>query len=186
MKVLVSYASAHGSTRGIAERVAADLRQQGHDATAAPVDPADPADGFDAYVLGSAVHNGSWLPQAVDHARADAGSIAGRPVWLFSVGMLGDTGSTFSPRLARLFRRDGYAPRPVAELRSLLYPVDHHAFVGAVERDHLPVKGRVMFRLMGGRYGDRRNWPEVDSWADGIAGALAVWPTPEMQGHAPG
>jgi menaquinone-dependent protoporphyrinogen oxidase len=33
----------------------------------------------------------------------------------------------------------------------------------------LPLWGRVFWRLIGGRPGDHRNWPAVDSWAGQIA-----------------
>ncbi|WP_223281107.1 hypothetical protein [Streptomyces antnestii] len=34
---------------------------------------------------------------------------------------------------------------------------------------HLTPGGRAMFRLMGCRYGDHRDWQAIDAWADGIA-----------------
>jgi menaquinone-dependent protoporphyrinogen oxidase len=37
MKILVTHASRHGSTAGIAERIAATLRAAGHDAEERPV-----------------------------------------------------------------------------------------------------------------------------------------------------
>jgi menaquinone-dependent protoporphyrinogen oxidase len=56
-RVLVAYATAAGSTAGIAERIAEILRTTGCEAACRPAGPdVDPA-GFDALVLGSAVHN---------------------------------------------------------------------------------------------------------------------------------
>ena len=39
-------------------------------------------------VLGSAIHNGAWLPEATEVVRANAEVLAAKPVWLFSVGMV--------------------------------------------------------------------------------------------------
>jgi len=60
--------------------------------------------GYDAVVLGSAIHNQDWLAGSTDFVQRNLGTLAGRPVWLFSVGMLGDQGSAFAPPLSHLFR----------------------------------------------------------------------------------
>ena len=38
MKVLVAYATRHGATRGIAERIAETLERRGHEVTTQPAD----------------------------------------------------------------------------------------------------------------------------------------------------
>ena len=45
-------------------------------------------------------------------------------------------------------------------------------FAGAIARSHWPATGRAFFRAIGGRYGDHRNWPAIDAWADHIAAQL--------------
>jgi menaquinone-dependent protoporphyrinogen oxidase len=45
-------------------------------------------------------------------------------------------------------------------------------FAGAIARSHWPAIGRAFFRATGGRYGDHRNWPAIDAWADLIAAQL--------------
>jgi hypothetical protein len=64
MTVLVGHANAHGSTREIAERIAARLSAQGLPVEIHPMDQAQAAAGYDAFVLGSAIHGGDWLPEA--------------------------------------------------------------------------------------------------------------------------
>jgi menaquinone-dependent protoporphyrinogen oxidase len=54
MRVLVAYATRHGSTRGIAERIAQTLRTDGLDAVAEPAAEARALAGYDAFVIGSA------------------------------------------------------------------------------------------------------------------------------------
>jgi menaquinone-dependent protoporphyrinogen oxidase len=38
--------------------------------------------------------------------------------------------------------------------------------------EHLDRAGALMFRLVGGRFGDYRDWAVVDDWAGDIATAL--------------
>jgi menaquinone-dependent protoporphyrinogen oxidase len=47
-------------------------------------------------------------------------------------------------------------------------------FSGVVSKDQFPVLSRVAFRLLGGRYGDHRDWDDIDRWADGIARTLVA------------
>jgi menaquinone-dependent protoporphyrinogen oxidase len=53
-------------------------------------------------------------------------------------------------------------------------PRDHHLFSGVFEPDHVPFVGRLIFRLMGCRFGDYRDRGEIAAWAEGIASHLAV------------
>src|SRR6478752_6918190 len=89
MTVLVAYATAHGSTRGIAERITARLGERHVAAQARPVSEIESVFDDDGVVVGSAIHGQAWLPEAVRFMRNNATTLAARPVWLFSVGMPG-------------------------------------------------------------------------------------------------
>ncbi|EMF29725.1 flavodoxin-like protein [Streptomyces gancidicus BKS 13-15] len=166
MNVLVGYATTHGSTRAIAERTAAALRHAGLAAEARPVTEVEDADAYRAFVLGSAVHGQSWLRPAKDFARNHLDVLVARPVWIFSVGM--------PAALRGPWRRMAPKELPVIEkdLPPGLVYRSHRLFSGVVERDQLPRTGRLLFRLVGGRFGDFRDWEAVDAWAAGIAGEL--------------
>ncbi|MCM2577422.1 flavodoxin domain-containing protein [Streptomyces meridianus] len=164
MVVLVGYASAHGSTRGIATRIATRLREQGFEVDARPVDEAGPAGSYEAMVIGSAVHNGDWLDEAAAFLEDNARVLADRPVWLFSVGLARALGGRFEAKAK--------PPRRVAAFRRTATASEHHLFAGRVERDHLPLPGRLLWEVFGGRYGDFRDWDEIDAWAAGIGRAL--------------
>ena len=56
MKVLVGYASRHGATAGIAERIAAGLREEGLSAEARPVAEVSQVGEYDAFVIGAAAY----------------------------------------------------------------------------------------------------------------------------------
>jgi menaquinone-dependent protoporphyrinogen oxidase len=174
MIVLVGYATGHGSTRGIAVRVADRLRRPGVDAKALAVTDVPEVSGYGAVVLGSAIHGGKWLAEALQFADRNAASLRERPVWLFSVSTLGDAESMFPPRVADRLRAMRKETPEMTRLRQLLDAREHRNFAGAVTRSHWPAAGRAFFRAAGGRYGDHRNWPAVDAWADLIASQLDV------------
>ena len=123
--------------------------------------------GYDAFVVGSAVHDQKWLPEARSFVRQGIAAPGSRPVWLFSVGMPG--------ALRGPWKRLMYKEVPVieADLAVPFTPRGHRLFSGVIRPEHLSRRGRLMFRLMGCRYGDHRDWSEIDGWAEQIAGALA-------------
>jgi menaquinone-dependent protoporphyrinogen oxidase len=172
MVVLVAYATDHGSTRGIAVRIAERLCRQGVDARACAVEDLPEVSGYEAVVLGSAVHGGQWLPEARQFADRNAAPLRERPVWLFSVSTLGDEESMFPPRVANRLRALRKETPEMTQLRRLLHPREHRNFAGAITRSHWPATGRAFFLATGGRYGDHRNWPAIDAWADRIAPQL--------------
>jgi menaquinone-dependent protoporphyrinogen oxidase len=90
MVILVAYATDHGSTRGVAERIADRLQLYGVDAEARAVAAGLDVSRYAAVVLGSAIHGGKWLPVARQFAEKNAAPLRERPVWLFSVSTLGD------------------------------------------------------------------------------------------------
>src|SRR5688500_8454366 len=92
-RILVAYASRHGATREIAERIAATLTVARQEATALSVEDAADLSTFDAIVIGGATYYGSWLKEAAAFVRRNQLVLATRPVWLFSSGPLG-TGLT--------------------------------------------------------------------------------------------
>lgn len=172
MVVLVAHASEHGSTRQIAERVAARLGEQGLSAEARPVADVTALAGYDAFVVGSAIHSGDWLPQGTAFLGGNRTALAGHPVWLFSVSTIGEQSSAFPPRVARWMRNMMKVPRAVTAVEAEVRPRDHHAFAGVILPGHWGLPARVALRAFGGRFGDHRNWQEIDAWAMSIASEL--------------
>lgn len=166
MRVLVVYATACGSTRGIAERIGECLRTEGVTVDCLPVQADLDVAAYDAVVVGSAIHGRAWMPKAVEFMHANAAVLSSRPVWVFSVGMV--------DALPRPVRRWGRQEGPMA-LAKLGCPVQWRGarlFSGVVAPSQLPLTGRIVLRLMGGRYGDFRDWEGVRTWATEIAASL--------------
>ena len=174
MVVLVAYATDHGSTRGVADRIAGRLQLRGVDAEARAVAEVLTVSSYEAVVLGSAIHGGKWLPEARQFADRNAALLRERPVWLFSVSTLGDEESMFPPGVADRLRALRKETPELAQMRRLLHPREHRNFAGAIARSDWPATGRAFFRATGGRYGDHRNWPAIEAWADLVAAQLHV------------
>jgi menaquinone-dependent protoporphyrinogen oxidase len=160
MAVLVAYASKHGSTTEVARRIAAALIENGVDAKALRVDDVVDTAGYDAVVIGSSVYFGRWMREAVALAERNRARLAGRPIWLFSVGPLGDQART--------------DPAEIEGLAASLGAVEHHLFSGALDLHRLSLAERVIVKGVKAPTGDFRDWNEIDSWAAGIASRLKV------------
>ena len=174
MKILVAYASRHGATQGIAERIAETLRRLGLDAEARPAASVKGVTGYDAFVVGSAAYMFHWLKEAREFVQHNDRVLAGKPVWLFSSGPLG----TEPLNDKGIDQKVAAVPKEAADLIEALHTRDHHVFFGAYERDQKP-KGlaeRFVSLMPAARNalpsGDFRDWPEIEGWAAGIAAQL--------------
>jgi menaquinone-dependent protoporphyrinogen oxidase len=184
MAVLVAYASANGSTRGIAERIAARLGEKGHRVAIRAADEIDDVGAFDAVVVGSAVHDGAWLPEGADFVHRNLAALGVRPVWLFSVGLVGESSSAFPRAVAAQLRALRREPKEIAGFRKAMHAREHAVFAGAIQREHWPRSDRLIFKAMRGRYGDQRDWDDIDAWTDEIILGLRSAPrsTPRPAG----
>ncbi|GAA3044062.1 flavodoxin domain-containing protein [Actinokineospora globicatena] len=173
MRVLVGYATAAGSTGGVARRIAETLREQGYDVAVSDIAEAPDARGFDAVVLGSAVHGGAWLPRATAFLSRESQVLSSRPVWLFSVGLPG----AFRGPMRRWAHREEAGV--LARLPDAARARGHRLFTGVVTAEGLGKLGARLFRAMGGRFGDHRDWRAIDAWARRIGADM-------RRGGAPG
>jgi menaquinone-dependent protoporphyrinogen oxidase len=179
MKVLVAYASRHGATQGIAERIGAKLEESGLDVTIRPVQTAPPLEEYDAFVIGSAAYMGGWLGDATSFVRRGRDTLVDRPVWLFSSGPVGS--ETIDAK-----GRDVVAasePKEFGEFARTIRPRGQRVFFGAYNPDSEP-KGLaegLMAKFMRVApavrdalpAGDFRDWPAIEAWAEEIARDLA-------------
>ncbi|MCG2622192.1 flavodoxin domain-containing protein [Arthrobacter sp. I2-34] len=167
MRTLVGYATVHGSTAQIAQRIAGVLRQRDAVVDVLPLAQVEAPGTYDALILGSAIHNQAWLPEASGFVHRHRAELAARPVWLFSVGM-----SDGLPRPVRRAARDGQNRRLAAALRDVVHPRGHGLFSGVCRAGNLPRWAGVLFRCLGGRFGDYREWAQIEGWARDIAREL--------------
>jgi menaquinone-dependent protoporphyrinogen oxidase len=185
MRILVAYATRHGATRGIAERISQTLEQTGLDVTIQSVEAAGSLDQYDAFVVGSAAYMGRWIDAAASFVRRNREVLASRPVWLFSSGPVGT--ETVDAKGRDVIKAS--EPREFAEFNGAIHPVDERVFFGAYDPDAEPIG---LAEQLGARFmclpgirealpaGDFRDWPEIEAWAGGIAHKLQGEPTANL------
>lgn len=166
MNVLVTAASATGSTTEIAERIAQGLRGRGIEATVEPPEAVAHVTSYQAVVIGSAVQGGHWLEPAVELVDRVAPELVERPVWLFSSGPVGEPGRA----LTRMMSAE---PAEVPKLLSVTQARGHRLFGGRLVRGHQSAGRRLALRLFKSLEGDWRDWHAVEQWTDEIANTLA-------------
>lgn len=159
MKILVAYASKHGSTKGIAERVAATLRAAGNDVDLGSVTDVADVGVYDGHVIGSAVYYGSWMKEATAYVESNTAWLARRPVWLFSSGPVGPAAPA--------------DPKELPSLREAIAPLDHRVFYGVLDRPELSIGERIVVGVVKAPDGDFRDWRAIEAWTSEIAVELA-------------
>lgn len=176
MPVLVAYASRHGATRGIAERIAARIAAAGLQVEVVAARDVRHVERYDAFVVGSAAYMFRWLGDASKLVARNHATLAARPTWLFTSGPVGPDEPDAQGRDPRIT----CIPRGMPELAASLHARDHHVFFGAWDTAARPIglMERITRLMPAARNampnGDFRDWPEIDAWADDIADALGA------------
>lgn len=160
MKTLVTYASRHGSTREIAEFIAAEIASQGHEVEVRAIAEVNSIDGYGAVVLGSAIYIGQWQKEAVEFIDRHIEVLNRVPVWLFSSGPIGE-----DP-----FPKE--EPPATADLVEKTGAVGYRSFAGRLDRSRLGVGERLVARVVRAPEGDFRDWESIREWARSVASRL--------------
>ncbi|WP_433664582.1 flavodoxin domain-containing protein [Nocardia sp. CA-128927] len=167
--IAVIYATAQGSTRDIAEFIAAGLIDRGAHVELSDFEHAPDLSRFDGIILGSAIHNRDYLPAASAFVRTHRDELRKSDVWMFSVGL----GPALRGPIGR--RIGNMVPKKIAALCETVSPWDYRPFAGHYERIGVSWQARAIYRLMGGaRYGDLRNWHAIRTWSTMIAQSLGL------------
>jgi menaquinone-dependent protoporphyrinogen oxidase len=92
-QVLVAYASGSGSTREVAQAVAAEIEKEGLTAVMHHVSEVDNTAPYSALVIGSSIRIGRWLPEAIACLERIKAEVGDKPVAYFTtcLTMVDDT-----------------------------------------------------------------------------------------------
>lgn len=159
-RVLVAYATKHGSNGEVAEAIAGVLRDRGLTTDVAPAAQVRSVAGFDAVVLGSGLYSATWLRDANRFVRKHRAALSRLPVWLWSSGPL-DRSADFDdiPMTAHVTEAIGGLP-----IRG------HRTFGGRLAADAPEVAAGIIATH---RTGDHRDFDAIKAWAGKIADSLA-------------
>lgn len=164
-KVLVAYASKHGSTAEIAEQIGEVLRSADLPVVVAPAGEVTELAPYSAVVLGSAVYMGRWRREASRFATRYASLLAGRHTWIFSSGPT-DEGDPVE-------LTDGWTyPKSLQTTIEGIAPRDVRLFHGKLDPGELGVFERWIVRTVKAPVGDYRDPATIAAWAEGIAATL--------------
>ena len=161
-KILVAYASKHGSTKEIAEKIGEVLNQEGFQAEVLTANDVRDLTTYDAVILGSAVYIANWRKEAISFLQANEKILAERPVWLFSSGPSGEGDPV---ELLKGWR----FPAAQQLIADRIQPRDIAVFHGHVSIKKLNPIEKWMINKVKGPVGDFRDWDAIASWAKSIA-----------------
>jgi menaquinone-dependent protoporphyrinogen oxidase len=173
MKVLLGYASAHGSTAEVAQFIGKTLQEKGLTVTVASVESVVSVEGYQAFILGTAIHSGTWLPAMTAFIGQFQAQLIGKPIYMW-VSCI---------RVLEQFGEEHVMEYYMAH--DLLHPLmmnDVAVFAGKLDLNATDWNERwtLAARYDGSTWpssfdGDFRDWDKIRAWAEKTAaGLLAI------------
>ena len=166
-KVLVTYASKHGSTAQIADRISQVLGEAGLEVTERPIEKAADPGMFDAIVIGSAVYAGQWRKEAAEWLQLNSQLLAERPTWFFSSG---PTGEGDPVKLMNGWR----FPENLLDVADRIGPRDLAFFHGNLDMSKLNFGEKMVVKALKAPTGDYRDWQAIRNWATAVAADIST------------
>jgi menaquinone-dependent protoporphyrinogen oxidase len=156
-RILLVYASRHGSTQEVAEAIAATLRDMGLEVDLRAMQDAEPLDTYDAIVLGAPIYNAKWHSDAHQFLSQHQAMLSRRPVFIFALGPLRADDAAMRGSRNQLEQELTQYP--------WLSPLASAVFGGAYD----PAKFNMVERLLYGLSSkDHRDWDAIHTWAKAI------------------
>lgn len=170
VKILVTYASRFGATKGVAEAISKTLTENGASVNVLPMKEVKDLDAYDAVVAGSAINGGQWLPEAMQFMQTHQAELRKKPFAAFLVCM------TLSMKNGEQYR--SHVATWLDPVRRMVKPISEGLFAGVLDIKKIPSFGdRLKFRLSvlfgAWQEGDHRDWNAIQNWAKSLAPVLA-------------
>jgi menaquinone-dependent protoporphyrinogen oxidase len=156
MSVLVTYGSKRGGTKGLAEMVATDLREEGLEVDLVAPNQVKRLDEYEAVVVGGALYAFRWHRAAKQFVKRHTGELRRRPVFFFSSGPLDDSAT----------KKD--IP-PVKGVQALMERVGARGHITLGGRLSPDAKGFPASAMAKNKAGDWRDPAQVQAWVRSIA-----------------
>ncbi len=157
--ILLAYATLYGSTQEVAEAITTTLRRDGIMVDLQPMQAVKNLDIYSAVVLGAAIYNARWHPEAHKFLSKYQETLRQLPVAIFALGPL-------SPSAAAM-RRSRRQLEVELEKYPWLNPVAVEMFVGKSD----PAKLGIFDRLFS-KASDHRDWQAIRGWANALPAQL--------------
>jgi len=129
-----------------------------------PLDKVTDLSVYRAVVLGSAIRQAKWLPEAKKFVAAHQPALSRVPTAYFTVCMTLSQDTEENRRKAVAF---------LEPVRQILKPVEEGFFAGKMDYGQLGLVERLMIeRVMQIPQGDFRNWAAIQTWAQALPARL--------------
>lgn len=161
-KVLVAYASKHGGTAEIADRIGHILQQAGLQAEVLPIQRVKDISKYGTVVLGSAIYIAMWRKEAIKFLMKNQKLLSTKPVWLFSSGPLGEGNPVDLSQGWRF-------PEKQRPLIDSIKPRDIALFHGIIDLNKMNFLEKWTINKVKAPTGDYRDWDMITTWANDIA-----------------
>jgi menaquinone-dependent protoporphyrinogen oxidase len=159
-RILVAYASGSGSTREVAEAIAAEIEGEGLNCVVQHVSKANNVALYSGVVIGSSIRIGRWLPEAVACLERIKTELTNKPVAYFTtcLTMIDDTAENRQTVLNYM--------APLLKMTPDVHPIGLGLFAGSLD----PSRRAIM--VGDGPQGDYRDWDAIRAWAKKIQAIL--------------
>ncbi len=160
--ILVGYATRYGSTREVAEAIAATLSQGGLSVVCQPMQEVRALDGHDAVVIGAPLYMFRWHKDAMRFLSRHRQALAGRPAAVFALGPMNNVAKEFQDARAQLDKELAKHP--------WFAPAAIEVFGGKYDPATLRFPLSLMPALRQMPASDVRDWTAIRAWAGQLAG----------------
>jgi menaquinone-dependent protoporphyrinogen oxidase len=156
-KILVAYASQAGSTAGVAEAIGKSLADGGAQVDVRHVKSVTDLGPYRAVVIGSAIHSGEWLPEAVEFAERNQAALRRMPTAIFQVCMMMTSDNE---------QYRSMIPSWLDPIAAKLNPVAKGSFAGQIDLARYPKLSdklgmRIFLAFIKKQAGDYRDWNAI-------------------------
>ncbi len=163
-RILVTYASQGGATAGVAEAIGQALSGNGNVVDVHPAKEIVDLSPYRAVVIGSAVHSGKWMPEALEFIASHQDALRRIPTAIFQVCMMLATNNEQYKRMV---------PNWLDPLRAQIKPIAEASFAGALWPDRYAKLSeklglRIFLASIKLEAGDYRDWDAIHAWAENL------------------
>jgi len=164
-KILVAYATKHGATKEIAEKIGDVHHQAGHSVDVMPVKQVNDLEPYKAILLGSGVYIGQWRKEAAAFLKSNEKALTERLVWFFSSGPTGEGDPV------KLMKGWSF-PKSLLPIADRVHTQGIVVFHGDLDEKKLSAFEKWAIKKVKAPLGDFRDWDTIAAWAAEVAGVL--------------
>lgn len=167
--ILVAFATQYGSTREVAETIAAILREEGHEADVQEMEEVRTLDAYRAIVLGAPFSLGRWHRDALRFLARFERELVERPVAIFALGPVGIDPVEVETGRQQLLEE--------LTLHPWLHPIAAEMFGGTCDPGQVGPRHKAIAALptrplQGMPANELRDWQAIRAWERSVAQML--------------